>query len=179
MNIWIALLRGINVGGANLLNMRDLVALLDAIGCTNPKTYIQSGNVVFRSDEDCSSMMADRISDAVAQKQGFRPQVLVISREELQKAADQNPFPEAHPEPSTVHLFFLAGQPPQPDIDGLTRLKAQSESFLLGDKVFYLHAPAGIGRSRLAARAEKLIGVDATARNYRTVSKLLELASQF
>ena len=179
MNIWIALLRGINVGGANVLTMKDLVALLEGIGCASPKTYIQSGNVVFRSDEQSSSAMADRVSDAMAREHGFQPRVVVLSREELQQSADNNPFPEAESKPSTVHLFFLAEPPTNPDIDALTRLKTRSESFVLSDRVFYLHAPDGIGRSKLAAQAEKLIGVDATARNWRTVSKLLELASQF
>ena len=179
MNIWIALLRGINVGGANILAMKDLAALLEKIGCADPRTYIQSGNVVFRSDEQSSSAMADRISDAVAREYGFQPRVLVLSREDLQQAANKNPFPEAVSQPSTVHLFFLAALPAQPDIDALTSLKTESESFVLGDKVFFLNAPNGIGRSKLAARAEKLIGVDATARNWRTVSKLQELASQF
>lgn len=179
MYVWIALLRGINVGGANVLNMRDLVALLESLGCVDPKTYIQSGNVVFRSAEQSSLVMENRISDAVAQEHGFQARVLVLGREELQQSADENPFPVAKSEPTSVHLFFLAKQPTQPDIGGLTSLKAQSESFVLGKRVFFLHAPDGIGRSKLAARAEKLIGVDATARNWRTVSKLVELASQF
>ena len=125
MNIWIALLRGINVGGANILAMKDLAALLEKIGCANPRTYIQSGNVVFRSDEQSSSAMADRISDAVGLEYGFQPRVLVLSREELQEAANKNPFPEAASQPSTVHLFFLAALPAHPDIDGLRSLNAR------------------------------------------------------
>ena len=87
MSIWIALLRGINVGGANVIKMSDLVALLDGIGFIDAKTYVQSGNVVFRSDAQSAPAMERAISDAVAQEHGFRPRVLVLSREELQKAA--------------------------------------------------------------------------------------------
>ncbi len=89
---------------------------------------------------------------------------------------ESNPFPEAEAEPKTLHLFFLASAPEAADIESLTEAKSPSERFHLTDHVFYLHAPDGIGRSKLAANAEKYLGVAITARNWRTVQKLREMA---
>jgi uncharacterized protein (DUF1697 family) len=99
-----------------------------------------------------------------------------VKRQKIKEAADANPFPKAEAESKSVHLYFLAKTPKDPDLEALNRLKSGKESFKLMDDVFYLHAPDGIGRSKLAARAEKLIGVEATARNWNTVTKLLEMA---
>jgi uncharacterized protein (DUF1697 family) len=100
----------------------------------------------------------------------------MLSAKKLKKAADANPFPKAEAESKSVHLYFLAKTPKDPDLEALNRLKSGKESFKLMGDVFYLHAPDGIGRSKLAARAEKLIGVEATARNWNSVTKLLEMA---
>ena len=102
--------------------------------------------------------------------------VLILSADQLEDAIESNPFPEAEAEPKTLHLFFLAWAPAAPDIESLTEAKSPSERFHLTDHVFYLHAPDGIGRSKLAANAEKFLGVAATARNWRTVQKLREMA---
>jgi len=101
----------------------------------------------------------------------------VLTAEELRNAAAANPFPSATNEPKSLHLYFLAETPQNPDVQALNQLKSDNESFKLIGKVFYLHAPDGIGRSKLAARAEKLLGVQATARNWNTVAKLLELTA--
>ena len=89
-----------------------------------------------------------------------------------------NPFPEAESEPKTLHLYFLFSPPERPDLDALERIKGDRERFVLSEGVFYLHAPDGIGRSRLAANAEKLLGVPATARNWRTIRKVMDMADQ-
>ena len=178
MSRWIALFRGINVGGSNVLPMKDLVALLEGLGCTDVKTYIQSGNAVFGMDEVDGSALDERIGDAVMTAHGFRPRVIVLTSEQLQQAVAANPFPEAEAEPKSLHLFFLSRRPVSPDLEALYAIKADSESFVLAEDVFYLHAPDGIGRSKIAARAERLIGVDVTGRNWRTVTKVLEMAAQ-
>jgi uncharacterized protein (DUF1697 family) len=135
---WIGLFRGINVGGRNLLPMKELVALLAEEGFDEARTYIQSGNVVFRG-AGTARAIGDRIVAAVARRFGFRPHLLLMSGADLTRTAAANPYPEACAKPQ------------------------------------YL-APEGIGRSRLAARAESLLGVSATARNWRTVTRLLEMA---
>ena len=177
MATWIALFRGINVGGKNVLPMKDLTAALQKRGYTHVQTYIQSGNVVLQARKTNASTLAQQIANAVFDSHGFRPKVIVLSVGELRKAIDSNPFPKAQAEPKSLHLYFLSQVPEHPNLEAMNDAKSPSESFVIMDKVLYLHAPDGVARSKLASKAERLVGVDATARNWRTVSKLLELTS--
>jgi uncharacterized protein (DUF1697 family) len=172
---WILFLRGINVGGKHLLPMKELVPILWTFGFENIRTYIQSGNVVFQSSEEIPPGMGDTIAAEIESRKGFRPQVLLLNETRLKAAIRQNPFPEAEKAPKTLHLFFLVSRPEEPDLDTLNQVKAPDERFALSGEVFYLHAPGGIGRSKLAASVEKCLGVQATARNWRTVEKLWEI----
>jgi uncharacterized protein (DUF1697 family) len=176
MPTWIALFRGINVGGRNRLPMKDLVRDLETLGLMDIRTYIQSGNVVFRSRDRSAATLEKKIADAIEKRHGFRPHIVILSVDQLRAAGESNPFPEAESEPKSLHLFFLASPPAAPDLEALKSVKAPSERFHLAGDVFYLHAPAGIGRSRLAASVEKRLGVPATARNWRTVRELIRLA---
>jgi uncharacterized protein (DUF1697 family) len=99
-----------------------------------------------------------------------------LELEDLERAIRKNPFAEAATDPGALHAGFLAAAPENPNLKTLASLKTDSERFHLVDKVFYLHAPEGIGRSKLAARAEKLLGVPMTDRNWRTVCKIREMA---
>lgn len=176
MKTYIALLRGINVGGRNMLAMDDLVAILEGLSLENVRTYIQSGNVAFESEREDFSELPDRIAREINENHGFRPQVLLLSLTELERAIASNPFPEAEAEPKSLHLYFLEYEPRDPDLDTLETKRAESEDYVLAGKVFYLHAPEGIGRSKLAVGAERALGVPTTARNWRTVNKILEMA---
>lgn len=176
MAIWIALFRGINVGGKNILPMKELVRELEKLGYSDVKTYIQSGNVVFRSARASAKSLAGRIGSAIAKSHGIQSRILVLGSKQLEAAAAGNPYPDAEDEPKTLHLFLLESAPKSPDLETLNRLRSGGESFTILGKVLYLHAPGGIGNSRLAAGAEKALGVAATARNWRTVKKLIELA---
>lgn len=178
MTTYIALLRGINIIGRNSLPMAELRGLFEANGCRDVRTYIQSGNVIFRRPTGDTARLAARVTGAVAAKRGFEPRVLVVTEQELRRAAKANPFPEADANPRSLHLFFLAARPPRPDITALEALRTATERFALRGKVFYLHTPDGFGRSKLADRAERLLGVDATARNWRTVTTLVEMARE-
>src|SRR5262245_60577819 len=175
MKIYIALFRGINVGGKNVLPMKELVAILDALGAQKVKTYIQSGNAVFAGPKKDSSRLSIMISSEIKKHRGFEPHVLIIELEDLDKAIRNNPFPEAVTDPQTLHAGFLAFAPKKPDLKALDLLRSGAERFQLIDKVFYLHAPAGVGRSKLAANAEKLLGAPMTDRNWRTVCKIREM----
>ena len=179
MKTYIALFRGINVGGTNLLQMKDLVALLENIGAQNVRTYIQSGNAVFQNKEEKASLLSNKIRAAIKKSHGFEPQVLLLTREEMVRAIESNPFPEAESEPKTLHVHFLASMPKDPDLGALESIKSDRERFALEDKVFYLHAPDGIGRSKLAANAEKFLGVAVTSRNWRTVCKVMTMVNQY
>jgi uncharacterized protein (DUF1697 family) len=176
MNTYIALFRGINVGGKNSLPMKGLVGILENIGAKNVRTYIQSGNAVFQSEAKNPALLSKRLADEIKKHYGFEPYVLILVLDALKKAMSENPFPEAEGEPGSLHLGFLASTPENPDLKKLNSLKKASERLHLGDKVFYLYAPEGVGRSQLAASAEKLLGVPMTDRNWRTVRKIVELA---
>ena len=126
-------------------------------------------------DQDGSSL-AKRLIGAVSKSHGFEPRVILLTRADLEKATAGNPFPEASENPKSLHLFFLAEPPEKPDLKACEALKAKTERFELKGSVLYLHTPQGFGTSKLAARAEKLLGVPATARNWRTVMTLLDMA---
>jgi uncharacterized protein (DUF1697 family) len=176
MKTWIALFRAINVAGANRLPMADLVALLESEGCTEVRTYIQSGNAVFRAAGGSANALARRIGGAVRARCGFEPKVLVLGAAELADAVSGNPFPAAVERPATLHLFFLAGPASGADLPSLERVRTGREAFALRDTVFYLHTPDGAGNSKLARSAERHLKVEATARNWNTVTKLLRMA---
>jgi uncharacterized protein (DUF1697 family) len=176
VNTYVALFRGINVSGHNVIRMKDLVALLEEVGCRDVATYIQSGNVVFRSRARDRVRLARKIAAAVVRSHGFEPSILVLEQAAFENAVRANPFPAATSAPKTLHLFFLAAVPERPDLERLAGLAAQDERFRLDGAVFYLHAPSGIGRSRLASGLERALGVAATGRNWRTVGKIAEMA---
>jgi uncharacterized protein (DUF1697 family) len=176
MRTYIALFRGINVGGNNILPMKELVAILENLGSHGVRTYIQSGNAVFQHQNEHAAELSDRVRTAIRESHGFEPQVLLLDVAELEQAMASNPFPQAESDPKTLHLYFLADLPQNPDLERLDGLKQDTERYSLNDKVLYLHTPDGIGRSKLAARVEKSLGVAATARNWRSVSKIMEMA---
>ena len=162
MVTYIALFRGINVGGRNTLPMKDLVALLEGLGCDDVTTYIQSGNAVFRHDEVDSPHLAARISTSICESHGFKPDVLLLTTEQLERAVASNPFPDAESEPSRLHVFFLAAAPDNPDTDRMEEMRAENERVAVQSGVVYFHAPDGIGRSKLAAGLERALGVAGT-----------------
>lgn len=178
MGTWACLFRGINVGGKNVVPMKKLVTALTVAGCKQVKTYIQSGNVVFRHAAKTPSALQVIIADRIEKVFGFRPEVFVLSVDRLERALDRNPFPAAVAAPNRLHAFFLAREPEAPDTGALEQWKTDNESFVLDQGIFYLYAPDGIGRSKLAARVERLLGVPTTARNWRTLMKLLALARE-
>lgn len=177
MKTWVLLLRGINVGGKHRLPMAALRHHLQALKLEQIKTYIQTGNAVFQASKDTAAALPTRLASIIEQHHGFRPHVFVLSKDQLATVITANPFPEAEGAPKTLHVFFLASAPVAPKIEVLNEVKAPSERFHLADEVFYLHTPEGFGRSKLAARIERGLGVDLTARNWRTVQKLWEMAS--
>ncbi len=185
---WVALLRGVNVGGRNKLPMKDLAGELEALGFTSVRTYIQSGNVLFdapaprpgRASANTAAAISSSIAASIQHKFGFKPGVMVLRIEDLIAAAAANPFREVEKEPDgkSLHLFFLSAQPEKLDRAALEAVKLPSERWGVAGAVFYLHTPEGFGNSKLAARAERYLGVPATARNWRTICELLKLAQE-
>lgn len=175
METLIVLLRGVNVGG-RVLPMASLAAIVEAAGGRDVRTYIQSGNAVFRSKAANATRLARRITEGVAAAHGYEPHVIVLTLAELDAAMEANPFPDACAPGKWLHLFFLDAVPSRPDLDGLRALATTTERFALVNRTFYLHTPDGMGKSKLATRVERHLGVAATARNWNTVTTLLRMA---
>ncbi len=178
METFVALFRGINVGGHNKLPMAELTAALQQLEFDNVRTYIQSGNVVFGSTETKKEVLIKKIRELIQNKFGFDPVILLLSAGEFKKTIRDNPFLQAESEPTSLHLYFLESEAQNPDFQKLEKLKQNNEKFKLINKVFYLYAPDGIGRSKLAAGVEKALGVPVTARNWRTVNKIMEMVKK-
>jgi len=178
MQFWVMLLRGINVGGNNIVPMKQLTSMLNTVGCENVRTYIQSGNVLLQHAQSDGETLAQNITMKMQQTFGFEPKILLLTLEQFQQAVSNNPFVLAQAEPKTLHLFFLTNPVTELNTEKLNSLKKINEEFKLINQVFYLHAPDGIGRSKLAEKAESILAVPTTARNWNTVSKLLSLADQ-
>ncbi len=178
MTTYVALFRAINVGGKNALPMKALASILGEVGCENVRTYIQSGNAVFTCQENNALVLSDRIREAVSKERGFEPTVLLLTPEEVEKAIAENPFPDAASDHKALHVRFLASLPIDPDLMALERLSCNGEQFQLKGKVFYLYAPMGVGKSKLAASAERVLGVPMTDRNWKTVCTLRDMAKE-
>ena len=174
MSGYVALLRGINVGGHNKLPMAEFRSLLTGLGCEDVATYIQSGNAVFRHAADCGGL-SDLIPEAIEKKFGFRPETMMFDEDRFRQVADENPYRNANVKPNFMHVFFLANRAGNADLERLDSLKVSDEEFSLTNSAFYLLTPDGIGTSKLGAAVEKCLGVAATARNWRSVSKLVDM----
>jgi uncharacterized protein (DUF1697 family) len=157
--------------------MKELSAMLADLGCQDIRTFIQSGNVVFRSRKNSASLSRE-ISKIISDRKGFAPHVLVLSRAEFEDRLAKNPFTSEGPDSRALHLGFLDQEPDAPDLKALAKLKSSTEEFqLIGDD-FCLLAPDGVGRSKLAAKGEKLLGRRMTDRNWRTVCKIQSLLAE-
>ncbi len=168
MKTYVLLFRGINVGGRNILPMKELVSLLEENLYKNIKTYIQSGNVVLQSPKKPD----DNIRLEIQRKFGFKPNLIVLGKTDIDSAVSNNPYHSR--EGKTVHFFFCK-RSPSIDLEKLNGLKADSEEYFIKDKVLYFYAPEGVGRSKFAAKIESCLGVPATGRNLNTVNKLQEM----
>ena len=170
MQTRVALLRGINVGGHHKVIMKELVLLMEQAGYSHVKTYIQSGNIIYQVQNTPKA----RIGDLIKMRWGFSPQVMEFGVNEFLEIARLNPFQSD--QGKKIHLFFLDGPPHSINESLLEKLKADSETYQLIGNVFYLYAPEGIGRSKLAAKIGRVFdGVSLTARNLNTVNKLVSM----
>jgi uncharacterized protein (DUF1697 family) len=171
---FICLLRGINVGGNNLLKMKVLRSLCESVGVTGAKTYLQSGNVVFRSGLNPAAL-AKKIEEAIRNVTGFESKVILRTVSELREVIAANRFTGC--EPGRLLVAFLGGTIGEDAKTLLMKLKAGREEIQFDDREIYLNLPDGAGVSKLAAAlTEKKIGVTVTARNWNTVNALLTMA---
>ncbi len=175
MTAYAALLRGINVGGKNKVPMADLRALFETLGHADVVTYIQSGNIVFTSATKPAKIAAD-ITDAIAGELGLTVPVIVRSRTELRRVLTSNPYLDAGVAPAKLHVTFLADRPSKAAIAELDPDRSPPDEFaVVGREIFMLLAN-GMGRTKLTIDwFERCFGTRATARNWNTLNKLVDL----
>ncbi|MBI3470195.1 MAG: DUF1697 domain-containing protein [Candidatus Solibacter usitatus] len=174
----ISLLRGVNVGGHNKIKMDALRALYESLGLRDPQTYIQSGNVVFRTEERKLAPLAGRIENGIERGFGFRPAVILRTSSELRKAIAKNPFAARRDiDPRRLLVTFLAGAPSPEARDEVLRIQADPEELRIEGRELYIYYPNGMARPKVAWTAiEKTLQTPGTGRNWNTVTKLLEIA---
>jgi uncharacterized protein (DUF1697 family) len=173
----VALLRGINVGGKNMLPMTELARLFEAAGATSVETYIQSGNVVFRASK-VEGLVA-KVEAQIAKRFGFEVPVVLRSAAELAAVVDRNPFLRAGVDADLLHVAFLAGAPDAKLAAALDPNRSPGDAFDVRGREIFLHLPGGVARSKLTnAWFDSKLGTTTTIRNWRTVLKLLEMAQR-
>ena len=177
---YVALLRGINVGGSRKVAMADLREMFESLGFGRVETYVQSGNVVFDGALSDPVATAATIEAACEQALGFSTDVIVVSGEELAQIVASNPFVKGDQDPGAdLYVTFLREPQRNPvDKTDLQRaLGATTDEFVLAERHVYLRCPGGYGRTKLSNPFfEKRLGAAATTRNWRTVTRLSTMA---
>ncbi|NJP72819.1 DUF1697 domain-containing protein [Streptomyces sp. C1-2] len=180
MTTYAALLRGINVGGNNRVPMADLRALMTEAGYGDVRTYLQSGQAVFTAERGDEESLAGELTAALEKRFGLAVDVLVRDHAYLRAVREACPFPAERLEGKQLHATFFSGPVDEERFASVDRGAFGPEEFRLGDRVLYLYAPDGLGRSKLAAALSSrrvLAGIVATTRNWNTVRKLEELTA--
>lgn len=180
MPVLVCFLRGINVGGHARIKMDALRALFESLKFEEPQTYVQSGNVVFKSSERNLEFSATRIKKAIAKKFACSPEIMLRTVADLRSVVSNNPFAKRNDiEPAKLHVFFLAGQPAKNAVENLRQLAIQPEELHLIGRELFIYFPHGVGKSKLPwARLDKALQTPGTGRNWNSVSKVLEMADR-
>ena len=174
----IALLRGINLGPNRRVAMADLRALCEKLGYEGVRTYVNSGNVVL-TGKGSPRKVEREMEKAIAADLGVETDVVVRTRDELADVIERNPLPDAAEQPKWFQVSFLSGEPDKGFVRGLEATDFAPEQFAVSGREIYAWHPDGMQRSKLArALGDKRLGVVATARNWNTVTKLLEMADE-
>jgi uncharacterized protein (DUF1697 family) len=172
----VALLRGVNVGGRNLLPMKDLANMFVEAGCKDVRTYIQSGNVIFSAPPTALKGLPGLVTERIAQRFGYRIPVILRNSEQLGRILSGNPFLLAGETQKTLHVYFLADLPDRRAVGELDIDRSPTDSFRVSDREIYLHLPNGMARTKLTnAYFDSKLSTTSTARNWATLLKLFEL----
>jgi uncharacterized protein (DUF1697 family) len=180
MPVLISMLRGVNVGGHNKISMQALRALYESLRFEDPRTHVQSGNVIFRTKEKNSIALAKKIQNAIEGEFGCRPEVILRTSDELRKAIAATPFADRpHLEPGKILVTFLVAEPGPEAHATLLTLKKHPEELHLKGRELYIYFPNGAGRSKLPwSSVEKLFKTTGTARNWNSVTRMLAIAEE-
>jgi uncharacterized protein (DUF1697 family) len=174
------MLRGVNVGGRNMIKMDALKALCISLKLKDPQTYVQSGNVIFNSGEKDLDKLTKRLQDAIEKAHGFRPGVMLRTAAELQQVVARNPFANRKDiEPGKLIVNFLSDNPGKQAREKAMAIKIGPEEMHLIGREAYIYFPNGQGRSKFPWTAiERVLGTSATGRNWNSVTKMLEIAEK-
>ncbi|WP_298368614.1 DUF1697 domain-containing protein [uncultured Lutibacter sp.] len=182
MNTYIALLRGINVSGKNIIKMADLKQLLTANGFIEVQTYIQSGNVIFKLNEKVTEKIEFQISNILNKQYQYNVNVLVLTKKQLDCIFQSNPFIEKNNaiDISKMYVTLLNNNP---DLSGVSKIESlistNDDAFIISGKTIYLHCPNGYGKTKLSNNLfESKLKSPATSRNWKTITKLVQLTNE-
>lgn len=172
---YVALLRGINVGGKNKLPMRALAEAFSRAGCTEVATYIQSGNVVFRASSSLMTNLPSRIAEELRTRHGIMSALILRTADELAQLPARNPYLSAGAAKTALHVGFLATQPTPAQVRALDPQRSPDDAFHVSDREIFLHLPQGVARTKLTnAYFDSVLRTTCTVRNWRTLLKLIE-----
>ena len=179
MTRYVALLRGINVGQHKRVAMAALRDLLGDLGHTEVRTHLQSGNAVFTSAPRTAEEVAQAIEGRITDDTGYDVKVVVRTSDEMASVVDANPLVDSMTDPAKMLVAFLSAEPAAERLAGIEPGDYEPEKFAVRDREIYLWCPGGIRDSKIVeVFSDKRLGVDVTARNWRTVTKLAELARE-
>ncbi|HEY4785812.1 MAG TPA: DUF1697 domain-containing protein [Bacteroidales bacterium] len=178
METYVAMLRGINVGGQKKIKMEELKAHLEAIHLKKVRTYIQSGNIIFEAEKDNPVDLAKKISDKILKEYGFEVYVLAKNAQELNHVLNNNAFVlEKHKDIDLLYVTFLSETPQQALLEKINRIESNGEEYIVSGSIIYLCFPNGYGQAKLTNNFfESKLKLMATTRNWKTVMKLAEMA---
>jgi uncharacterized protein (DUF1697 family) len=173
---YVALLRGINVGGKNMLPMKDLAAMFTAAGCQSVTTYIQSGNVIFQAKKPVAAKVSSIVNLEIENRYGFPGRMLIRSTGQMRAVALENPFLKLGVPLDLLSVMFLETAPGSANVASLDPDRSPPDTYIVaGDNVF-LNTPNGLAKTKLTnAYFDSKLKTFSTIRNWRTVLKLLEL----
>jgi uncharacterized protein (DUF1697 family) len=180
MAIIVSMLRGVNLGPHNRVKMEDLRTLYASLKLREPQTYVQSGNVIFRTDEWDLIKLAKRLEVAIEKKFGFRTDVVLRSSAELRDVVARNPFAKRRGiEPNKLLVTFLTSDPSEEARVMVRAIKCAPDELFIEGREAYIYFPNGLGRPTLSwSMIPKTLKVSGTGRNWNSVTKMLELAER-
>jgi uncharacterized protein (DUF1697 family) len=178
MPVVISMLRGVNLASHNRIKMEALRAVYESLGLLNVQSYVQSGNVVFRTKERSLMSLGKRIEAAIEESFGFRPLVVLRSTSEMRGAIAKNPFAARQGiDPSRLLVTFLASVPDAEALERALAISTDPEELWIDGSEAYIYFPNGLARPKMSwPRIEKALKTSGTGRNWNTVTKLLEMA---
>jgi uncharacterized protein (DUF1697 family) len=180
MPVIICMLRGVNVGGHNMIKMEALRSLCESMELRNAQTYVQSGNVVFKAKEKDLSRLARRLANGIERQFGFRPEVILRTVADLKNVIATNPFCARRDiVPGKLLVVFLASDPDPDARKNLLKIKADIEELHLVGRELFIYFPNGMGKTKLSfPLIDRTLKTQGTGRNWNTVTKLLEIAEK-